>query len=96
MQLFKLECSGIQRHNLHSRQSSAKFAGDRIAPIFAKAAVRDANANRRLPTFIFVDFNKPRDTFHHSAIESVSDDRFDTLVVFHVAGQDRIQHLVRW
>ena len=33
----------------------AKFVGNRITPIFAKTSMGDANANRRLPTFVLID-----------------------------------------
>ena len=44
--------------------SFAEAIGNRIAPIFAKAAVGDANAHGGLTALVFIDANQAGDFLH--------------------------------
>src|SRR5262245_34550625 len=74
---------------------STELRGDGVAPVAAERAVGDANADRRLATLVFIHLDEARHALHVGACEPGGDDLLDALILFHVAREDRVKHLIR-
>src|SRR5690349_7029249 len=75
---------------------STELRCDRVAPVAPEGAVSDADADRRLAPLVLVDPDEPGHTFHVGTVETGGNDLLGALVLFHVAGEDRVEHVVGW
>src|SRR5574343_47167 len=74
--------------------SGSEAVGHRITPILAKTAVRHTNAHRGLAALVFIELDEARHLLDVGSLVTVGDQRGHALVVFHVALDDGVQHLV--
>src|ERR1700744_2236748 len=72
----------------------AELRCDGVSPVATECAMRDPDADRRLPPLVFVDLDQPRDSLDVGSRKTGGDDFVDALVVFHVALQDAVEHFV--
>ena len=56
--------------------------------------MRHTNAHRGLTALVFVELDQTRDFFHISALEPIGNQCLNAFVVFHIALNDGIQHLI--
>src|SRR6187551_2452891 len=68
---------------------------DRIAPVAAEAARRDADAHRRLPSLVFAYLDELDDPTHVLRLEPQRDDLGGALVLLDVGFEDAVERVVR-
>src|SRR3990167_7066179 len=79
---------------LTHKVSGSKAVGNRITPILAEAPMGHPNPDWRLAALVFIQLDQPRHLLHVRLGKTRRHNRGNALVVFHIAVDDGIQHLV--